>query len=124
MTSVESSGKKHRVIAPDGVSVMVIAKMNKLPIRGTCGGKLACASCHVIVESGWFFRLLPASESEETLLDVVPGAMQTSRLCCQIRMRPEFSGLVVRLPPNTAVNDTISMSGHSASPTTAPKARS
>jgi len=102
VTFVTANGELRHVNAPDGVSVMVIAKLNKLPIKGTCGGKMACGSCHVIVTSEWFPRLSPASESEEKILDVVSGAMETSRLSCQIKMRPDLSGLIVRLPPETS----------------------
>jgi 2Fe-2S ferredoxin len=59
---------------------------------------MACATCHVIVRSEWFSLLNPASEGEERLLDVVPGARETSRLACQIRLRQELDGLIVRLP--------------------------
>lgn len=102
---VEPNGERHCVSAPNGASLMIVARMNKLPIKGSCGGKLACATCHVIVDSTWFPRLQPASESEERLLDVVAGAMQTSRLCCQIRMCAEFNGLTVRLPPDQTERD-------------------
>ncbi len=99
VTFIDSEDVAHTVAAGEGVSLMVIAKSAGLPIRGTCGGKMACATCHVIVRSAWFSRLQPASEGEERLLDVVSGARETSRLACQIRMSEELDGLTVRLPP-------------------------
>jgi ferredoxin len=89
----------HTVAAEEGQSLMVIAKSAGLPIRGNCGGQMACATCHVIVSTSWFAALPPASKGEEKLLDIVPSAKETSRLACQIRMRAELNGLTVRIPP-------------------------
>lgn len=69
-----------------------------LPLEGTCGGDLACATCHVVVDPADFARLPPASEEEEDMLDLVPGARRTSRLSCQIRLLPEWDKLTVGLP--------------------------
>ena len=98
VTFIDSEDVAHTVVAKEGISLMVIAKVAGLPIYGTCGGKMACATCHVIVRSEWYSRLNPASEGEERLLDVVSGARETSRLACQIRLRQELDGLIVRLP--------------------------
>ena len=68
------------------------------PLEGTCGGEMACATCHVVVADQDAARLPPASEDEEDLLDLVPGARRTSRLACQIVLDPALDGMIVHVP--------------------------
>ena len=98
MTFIERDGNRKLVEAPLGMSVMEIARKNGVDIEGACEGSLACSTCHVIVEPDWVAKLAPASEDEEDMLDLAFGLTKTSRLGCQIVMRPELDGLVVRLP--------------------------
>lgn len=69
-----------------------------LPLEGTCGGAVACGTCHVIVAAEDFDRLPPASEEEEDMLDLVSDARRTSRLACQILLTPELDALRLSLP--------------------------
>ena len=69
-----------------------------LPLEGTCGGDMACATCHVVIAPADFDRLLPAREEEEDMLDLVPDARRTSRLACQIVLTPLLDGLRLSLP--------------------------
>ncbi|KAG0224280.1 palmitoyltransferase akr1 [Actinomortierella wolfii] len=64
----------------------------------TCGGELECATCHVYIESPYFERLPPVSDAEEDMLEYAIGRKEHSRLGCQIRMKPEYEGMVVKLP--------------------------
>jgi ferredoxin len=68
------------------------------PLEGTCGGDMACATCHVVVDAGDFARLPPAREEEEDMLDLVPDAVRTSRLACQVVLDPALGDLTVSLP--------------------------
>lgn len=68
------------------------------PLEGTCGGDMACATCHVIVAAEDFDRLPAASEEEEDMLDLVVDATRTSRLACQILLDAALDGLTVRVP--------------------------
>lgn len=69
-----------------------------LPLEGTCGGDMACATCHVVIAAADFDRLPPAAAEEEDMLDLVPDARRTSRLACQVRLVPELDGLALSLP--------------------------
>lgn len=69
-----------------------------LPLEGTCGGAMACATCHVVIAAADADRLPPASEEEEDMLDLVPDARRTSRLACQIVLGPALDGLALSLP--------------------------
>src|SRR3990167_10710038 len=101
MTFITPSGSRVDVEAPVGLSVLEIAHRNKVDLEGACEGSLACSTCHVIVEPEWYDLLSIATEDEEDMLDLAFGLTQTSRLGCQIIMRPELDGLVVRLPAAT-----------------------
>jgi ferredoxin len=71
-------------------------------MEGACGGSCACSTCHVIVEDPAVYGRLPEpSDDENDMLDLAFGLTETSRLGCQVEMRPEWDGLVVRLPSMT-----------------------
>ena len=101
MTFVERDGNRREVEAPLGLSVLEIAHRHSVDIEGACEGSLACSTCHVIVDPGWFSKLAQPTEDEEDMLDLAFGLEQTSRLGCQIVMTPALDGLVVKLPSAT-----------------------
>jgi 2Fe-2S ferredoxin len=101
MTFIERDGTRRDVDAPLGLSVLEIAHKHDVDIEGACEGSLACSTCHVIVDAGWFRRLADPTEDEEDMLDLAFGLTETSRLGCQIVMTPELDGLVVKLPAGT-----------------------
>ncbi|MGH7153216.1 MAG: ferredoxin family 2Fe-2S iron-sulfur cluster binding protein [Acetobacteraceae bacterium] len=101
MTFIERDGTRREVDAPLGLSVLEIAHKHGIDIEGACEGSLACSTCHVIVETGWFSRLATATEDEEDMLDLAFGLQETSRLGCQIVMTEGLDGLVVKLPAGT-----------------------
>ena len=101
MTFVEKGGVPREVDAPLGLSVLEIAHKHGVDIEGACEGSLACSTCHVIVEAGWFPKLVKPTEDEEDMLDLAFGLEQTSRLGCQIIMTAALDGLVVKLPAGT-----------------------
>lgn len=65
-------------------------------IEAECGGACACATCHVYVEEGAF---PPPDEIELGMLEgVAAERAPTSRLSCQLEMKPELTGARVRIP--------------------------
>jgi ferredoxin-2, mitochondrial len=68
------------------------------PLEGTCGGDMACATCHLILSPEDFARVPPAAAEEEDLLDLVPGTVRTSRLACQIVLTDALDGVTARVP--------------------------
>lgn len=101
MIFVYPDGTEKEVDAPNGISVLEIAHKNNIPLEGACEGSLACSTCHVIVEPGYYAKLSTATEDEEDMLDLAFGLTHTSRLGCQIIMRDELDGLRVTLPAAT-----------------------
>ncbi len=101
MTFIKPDGSRHEVDAPEGLSILEIAHKHGFDLEGACEGSLACSTCHVIVDDGWFDKLAEATEEEEDMLDLAFGLTHTSRLGCQIKMTPELDGIVVSLPAAT-----------------------
>jgi len=95
---VARDGTIRTVVAVPGDRLLDAAQADGQPLEGTCEGQLACATCHVIVDPDDFARLPPASEDEEDMLDLAPGATRTSRLACQIRLDETLDGLTVQIP--------------------------
>ena len=99
VTYIEHDGTTHTVDAPAERTLMQIAVDNGVPgILGDCGGSCSCATCHAYIDAPWADSLPPVSETESFMLEGVPEPRENSRLCCQIKMRVELDGIVVRLP--------------------------
>jgi 2Fe-2S ferredoxin len=96
---IQHDGAESVVEGTEGDSVMETARNNMVPgIIGDCGGNCSCATCHGYVDPDWLNKLDPVSESEEIMLDGVMGQERNSRLTCQIKLKRELDGLVIRLP--------------------------
>ncbi len=54
MIFIERDGTRKEVDAPLGLSVLEIAHKHGVDIEGACEGSLACSTCHVIVDGGWY----------------------------------------------------------------------
>ena len=67
-------------------------------IVAECGGCCACATCQVYVDADWQAVVGAPSSDETDMLDFAFEPRPESRLSCQIRLRPDMQGLVVRLP--------------------------
>lgn len=99
---VAADGRRREVDARAGESILALAWRVEAGIEGDCEGAMACSTCHVILEPDAFDRLSPPSEEEESILDLAPGAGETSRLGCQVVLTDAQDGLIVRLPPRTS----------------------
>ncbi len=85
--------------AENGSTVMENAIRNAVPgIEAECGGACACATCHVYVDAAWTDVVGGPSVMEEDMLDFAWEVKPNSRLSCQIKVRPELDGLIMRVP--------------------------
>jgi len=91
-------GRRQDVEVREGQSLMEVARDAGLPVEGTCGGNLSCATCHMILGETDFRRLGPPGEEEYGMLDLADGVERTSRLGCQIIVDEFLDGAVIRLP--------------------------
>jgi ferredoxin, 2Fe-2S len=101
VTFIEFNGTAHEVEVPVGLSVMRGAVNNAVPgIDADCGGECACATCHVYVDPGWLDKIgtPKAGSMEASMLSFAATVEFNSRLSCQIAMRDDLDGLIVRMP--------------------------
>lgn len=99
LTIVAFDGSRHDLDVADGSTVMENAVRNSVPgIEAECGGACACATCHVYVDDAWTAAVGQPEAMEEDMLDFAFDVRPTSRLSCQIKMKPELDGLVVHVP--------------------------
>tara|TARA_E500000331_G_scaffold305500_1_gene309222 strand:+ start:112 stop:432 length:321 start_codon:yes stop_codon:yes gene_type:complete len=95
----EEKDKRKEIEAHPGQTLLEVAREYEIDIEGTCEGNLACATCHLIIDKDWFFKLPEATEDERDMLDLVNGLTVNSRLGCQIKVTADLDGLIVFLPP-------------------------
>jgi 2Fe-2S ferredoxin len=99
VTYIEHNGETHVVEGDVGQTVMETAIKHAIPgIIAECGGACSCATCHVYVDEAWQEATGTPSPMEEDMLDFAFEVQPNSRLSCQIRLKPELDGLVVRIP--------------------------
>ena len=99
ITFIDSVGQSRTIDAEVGATVMEAAVRNGVPeIEAECGGACACATCHVYVDPAWVGATGKAEPMEEDMLDFAFEVQPTSRLSCQIKVKPPLDGLVVRTP--------------------------
>jgi 2Fe-2S ferredoxin len=99
ITFIDAQGESRTVEGETGSTVMETAVRNGIPgIEAECGGACACATCHVYVDEAWTAKTGHAESMEEDMLDFAFDVRPTSRLSCQIRIKDDLDGLVVRTP--------------------------
>jgi ferredoxin, 2Fe-2S len=100
---IAPDGTRYDIDAPNNSSAMENAIRHDVPgIDADCGGACACATCHVYVDSAYVSRLAAPEAMEEDMLDFALDVRPESRLSCQIRIRPDLEGLVLRVPERQA----------------------
>lgn len=99
VTWILADGSKTVADVPLGHSLMEAAVANDVAgVIGDCGGSLACATCHVVVEKTPA-PLPEASSTEKDMLDFAETPPQEgSRLSCQIKATADLDGIVLRVP--------------------------
>ncbi len=99
-TWIQLSGAQTTLDVKPGISLMEAATARNIPgIIGECGGALACATCHVVVDSAWFARTGKVESFEDQMLDATEADRQpTSRLSCQIKMTAALDGIILNVP--------------------------
>jgi ferredoxin/quercetin dioxygenase-like cupin family protein len=98
ITFVTHDRHRHSVDVPEGASLMQATKPFAFALEGACGGRMGCATCHVVVPEPWFSRLALWSEQEERVLEAARGITPVSRLGCQVIVDGSMDGMVVHLP--------------------------
>lgn len=101
LTVIDREGVSHELEAPTdmNMNVMELCKSAELPVEGTCGGMAMCASCHCYVEEPASAHLPEKSDDEEDMLDEAFHVTDESRLGCQLHLKDDMDGMVIRLAP-------------------------
>jgi len=102
VTFVQENGEE--IVIEDGAfgdSMMELAVGNGVEgILADCGGACACATCHVWIPDEWQEAVGGPDDVESMALDMAGDVRrENSRLCCQIKLRPELDGLKVTVAP-------------------------
>jgi ferredoxin, 2Fe-2S len=97
LTFVQPDGKEQTFEVSDlRQTLKDVARAQGVPgIAADCGGACACATCHVHVDPAWIDRVGRATGVEADMLELQSELTDTSRLSCQIELRPELDGLRV-----------------------------
>lgn len=93
----DRDGRLHALEPVEGWRLMEILRDYGLGMDNTCGGALACAECHVVLDPEWAGRVPPPREDEIEKLDELPLLHETSRLSCQIVWSDEYDGLRLKI---------------------------
>ena len=102
---IDREGKKTLIEVTEGVTVRE-AIMDKLApsMFALCEGNCICATCHVFVAQEDFTKLKKIGEDEiETMTTNDIDQTPYSRLCCQIELNKENSGMTVTIAPNISL---------------------
>lgn len=93
----DTNGQRQHIEIPTDINLnlMEVLKASEYPVLGTCGGMALCATCHVEVIEG--DNLNPPQDQELDMLDTLPAITANSRLACQIPVKENIDGLVVRI---------------------------
>ena len=91
----EQGGTTRDAAGTAGERLLDLAQAAGQPLEGTCGGVMACATCHILVAPEWAAVLPPAGREEDALLDLLADSTAASRLACQILLTPALDGLDV-----------------------------
>ena len=79
-----------------GESLLELSKRHEalgVHVEGTCGGQMACSTCHVYLDKETLQHVPEMDEIEWDLLEMAFEPNASSRLGCQIRLDPELLAL-------------------------------
>ncbi|HYE00572.1 MAG TPA: 2Fe-2S ferredoxin [Alphaproteobacteria bacterium] len=97
MSFVHPDGWEETAPYRPGQTVRDVAVANGIAMDINCGGALACAECHVVVDPPWDDLMPPVQSGERTRLAAEAETGPGSRLGCQIELTPDMDGLSVKL---------------------------
>ena len=98
VTFVLPNEEEINVIGDVGSSILELAHKFEIDLEGACGGNLACATCHVVVDDDSYKKLPTPQDQEEDMLDLAFGVEKTSRLGCQIILSEDLDGIRIKIP--------------------------
>ena len=95
----DRDGGTHLIEGAPGEQLMEVLREHDWGVAAICGGMCSCGTCHVFVDEQWLDRFPPRDVDEEDLVDMLEFQQANSRLSCQLTLKPEHDGLVLKLAP-------------------------
>ncbi len=92
-------GQVHEIEAREGDSLMEALREYEWGVPAICGGLCSCGTCHVYLDTGWRDKFMQPDPDEQDLLEEFDSTQETSRLSCQLQLRPEHEGLKLSIAP-------------------------
>jgi 2Fe-2S ferredoxin len=97
---IDRNGHEHHLEWLPGQSLMEALRDNGLPVLASCGGRAACATCHVFLDPNLVKQLGTRHQDEQELLEETQAYdPATSRLSCQVAHDLALDGITVRMAP-------------------------
>lgn len=98
ITVEDRNGSQQQLEIPTdmGLNLMEFLKASEYDIMATCGGMAMCATCHIEVLEG-LDKLGERTDQEYDMLDTLPDADDNSRLACQLQLRDEMDGMIIKI---------------------------
>ena len=100
VTFVTPDGERKVFNASVGMTLMEVARGNRIDMEAACDGTCACSTCHVYLDEESYGKLAKPSEDELDMLDLAPDVKPTSRLACQVEITAALDGIEAQLPKN------------------------
>ena len=101
VTFITGNGDRKVFSATPGMTLMEVARTNKIDMEAACDGTCACSTCHVFLDAATYAKLPKPSEDELDMLDLAPDVGKTSRLACQVQVTELLDGVEATLPAHT-----------------------
>ena len=90
--------KRTEFLADENITILDLARKNKIDIEGSCDGSMACSTCHIKIEKKWHDKLPPPCIDEKEMLILLDNYSDKSRLGCQIKLTKNLDGLEFTVP--------------------------
>lgn len=95
----DREGRTHTVEGRPNDKLMEVLREFDWGVAAICGGMCSCATCHVYIDENWLDAFPQREMDEEELLEFLDYFQPNSRLSCQLELRDQHDGLVVKLAP-------------------------
>lgn len=96
---IDHSGNRQAVEAAPGETVMEAAVRHRVTgIEASCGGSMACGTCHAYIAEPWFSAINGSEPDEAAMLEYGIHIEPTSRLTCQVTVTDALEGAEIRTP--------------------------
>ena len=61
------NGSKKKIKVENNLTLLEIAFNKNLDIEGSCGGEMACSTCHILIDPNWHPKLIPPCINEKEI---------------------------------------------------------